>query len=203
MVFFCHGIINIASFHYAASGNDEKEGEFDISYIKKVYESIFDYDAEVITYACRAGISVEGNDFSGGEYAGQLESPAQKMADTWDVNVKAFEMRSLYASVYGTPEELAQVKKEQKIVEKYRTELARYNIGELTGNNRVPKPKKPDGYDEMERRVYEVHRRQANSIDGGGPIAPNGSWCFPTTASSPTGLRRGLLPYKPREWKVS
>lgn len=204
MVFFCHGIINIASFHYSADHeDDEKSGEFDISYIEKVHESIFDYDAEVITYACRAGISVDEHDFSGGKYAGQMESHAQKMADKWDVNVKAFEMRSLYEGVYGTKEELAQVEKERKIVEEYQTELARYKMGKLTGDNRAPKPKKPDGYDEMERRVNEVRERESNATDGGGPIAPNGSWCFPTTASTPTGLRRGLLPYKPSEWKMS
>lgn len=146
---------------------------------------------------------MDEHDFSGGKYAGQMESHAQKMADKWDVNVKAFEMRSLYVGVYGTKEELAQVEKERKIVEEYQTELARYKMGKLTGDNRAPKPKKPDGYDEMERRVNEVRERESNATDGGGPIAPNGSWCFPTTASTPTGLRRGLLPYKPSEWKMS
>ncbi|HHA1349775.1 TPA: hypothetical protein ACOEER_000807 [Enterobacter ludwigii] len=111
MVFFCHGIINIASFHY--SGDNEYAGEFSIGDIDDVYESVFDYDAEIITYACRAGISVDGNDLTGKD-AGQKQSPAQKIADTWDVKVNAFEMRSSYVGVYGTGKEIKEVSDYEK-----------------------------------------------------------------------------------------
>ncbi len=42
-----------------------------------VQEAVFDYDAVVTTYACRAGISVNGKDLTGMD-AGQENSPGTK-----------------------------------------------------------------------------------------------------------------------------
>ncbi|EEJ8591827.1 hypothetical protein YR33_004576 [Salmonella enterica subsp. enterica] len=199
MVFFCHGIIDFATFPY--QGDDVEAGLFGTDEIDKIYESIFDYDAEIITYACRAGISVDDIDLTG-KNAGQKQNPAQIMADTWDVKVSAFEMRSLYKDIYGTPEEIKKVARDNKTIEKYHTDLARYNYEKLLGNDNIQKPTKPDGYDEMIRQKNEIDEREENARNGGGPIAPNGSWCFPTTGESPRGLKQGLQSYKPLEWRI-
>ncbi len=87
----------------------KKTGEFKSRDVVDVQEAVFDYDAVVTTYACRAGISVNGKDLTGMD-AGQENSPAQKMADCWDVSVRAFEMRSDYSSIYGTKKKYVQQK---------------------------------------------------------------------------------------------
>ena len=86
MVILCHGIIDTASFDYHHENKGkEKTGEFKSRDVVDVQEAVFDYDAVVTTYACRAGISVDGKDLTGMD-AGQENSPAQKMADCWDVS---------------------------------------------------------------------------------------------------------------------
>lgn len=198
MVFFCHGIINIASFHYA--GDNEEAGEFSLEDIKAVYESIFDYDAKITTYACRAGISVDSNDLTGKD-AGQKQSPAQKMADTWDVKVSAFEMRSSYVGIYGTAKEIELANDYDKIIRDYKEQLSKYEESLAQGNKNTKPPQKPDGYDENVKRSIDIKERNANEDNNGGPITPNGSWRFPTTGSTPKGLQKGLQIYIPLEWK--
>lgn len=200
MIFFCHGIINIASFHYA--GNNEGAGEFSISDIEDVYESVFDYDAEITTYACRAGISVDGDDLTGKD-AGQKQSPAQKMADRWDMKVNAFEMRSSYIGVYGTGKEIELANDYDKTIRAYKENLSKYEESLAQGNKNVEPPQKPDDYDENVRRNIDIKERNSNEDNNGGPIAPNGSWRFPTTGNTPIGLRKGLQIYIPLEWKES
>ena len=197
MVFFCHGIINIASFHYA--GNNVEAGEFKVDDIKDVYESIFDYDAEVTTYACRAGISVDGSDLTGKD-AGQNNSPAQKMADRWDVKVNAFEMRSSYVGIYGTGKEIKLASDYSKIVKEYNDEMIKYEESLAQGDRSVRPPKKPDDYDENIRRYRDVTERTKNEKIGG-PVSPNGSWRFPKTGGTPLGLKKDLQLYTPLEWK--
>ena len=197
LVIFCHGIINIASFHYA--GENVKAGEFGLQDIERVHESIFDYDAEVITYACRAGISVDADDLTGKD-AGQKHSPAQKMADTWDVKVKAFEMRSSYVGIYGNDKEIEVAKIYSGIIKSYENEVQIYLQEKSKGNEDIKPPKKPDNYDENFKRYEDVKHRDLNDKIGG-PISPNGSWRFPTTGKTPLGLRAGLQTYCPVEWK--
>ncbi len=197
MVFFCHGIINIASFHYA--GDDENAGAFSTDDIDNVYESIFDYDAEITTYACRAGISVDGGDLTGKD-AGQKNSPAQKMADRWDVKVQAFEMRSSYVGVYGTKSEIEIAKKQRGVVDKYEYELFKYKESMAKGVKDTKLPKKPENYEENIKRYDDVREREINEDKGGGPIAPNGAWCYPTTGDTPKGLKKNLQLYKSLEW---
>lgn len=194
---FCHGVINIASFHYA--GDNIELGEFSINDIKDVYESIFDYDAEVTTYACRAGISVDGSDFSNKD-AGQKRSPAQKMADCWDIKVKAFEMRSSYVGVYGTTEEIKQASGYEKIIKKHQSEVDAYETEIAKGNKNAKPPVLPNGYDENVRRNIDLKER-TNNEKRGGPISPNGSWRYPASGETPSGLKKGLQPYQPVEWK--
>ncbi|MCC8367582.1 hypothetical protein J8V57_15120 [Xenorhabdus sp. PB61.4] len=198
MVLFCHGIINNASFHYA--GDNEGDGLFGPKEIKKVYESIFDFDAKIITYACRAGISVSGDDLTGKD-AGQDKSPAQQMANTWDVEVKAFEMRSLYDSVYGTGKEIKEAEEYESVIKKYQSDIEAYKKEKAKGNVHAKPPEKPKDYDVMKNRNTDVTVRESNKSKGNGPIAPNGSWHLPGTASDPLGLKRGLQNYKPVEWK--
>jgi len=197
MVFFCHGIINIASFHYA--GDNVEAGEFTTDDIKSVYESVFDYDAEITTYACRAGISVDGNDLTGKD-AGQKQSPAQKMADTWDVRVRAFEMRSSYVGVYGTGKEIKEINDYEEKIDKYEMEMKEYKNRKARGEKDIKMPVKPERYDVMLMRSMDIKERDANEKSGG-PISPNGTWRFPTTGDTPAGLKKGLQIYIPLEWK--
>ncbi|OKO98670.1 hypothetical protein [Xenorhabdus eapokensis] len=203
MVIFSHGIINYATFHY--EGEDVEEGLFGSEEIKKVYESIFDFDAKITTYACRAGISVDNGypgDFTGIPDAGQNKSPAQQMANLWDVEVKAFEKRSSYVGIYGTTQEIKEAKEYGKVIEKYEAERKVYNYELSKGNKNITPPEKPKDYDVMKKRNMDVKTRDLNEKDGGGPIAPNGFWRLPKTGNTPTGLKEDLQSYRPVEWKA-
>ncbi|PHM49280.1 hypothetical protein [Xenorhabdus miraniensis] len=199
MVFFCHGIINYATFHY--QGEDVEEGLFGPEEIKKVYESIFDFDAKITTYACRAGISESGGDFTGKD-AGQDKSPAQQMANTWDVEVKAFEKRSIYTIAYGTGKEIKDAENYGKVISKYLADIEVYKKEKAKGNKNSKPPEKPKDYDIMQNRNRDLKERGDNENNGGGPIAPNGSWHLPGTAKTPEGLKVGLQNYKPMEWNT-
>ncbi len=196
MVFFCHGVINYATFHYA--GDDVEAGLFGSDEIDKTYESVFDYDAEMITYACRAGISVDGDDLTGRE-AGQEKSPAQRMANAWDIKVRAFEKRSIYVGIYGTDKEIQLAKNYDEIVKKYENEFKYYMASKKQGDKNIKPPKKPDDYEENIKRNRDIKER-SNNEKHGGPISPNGSWRFPSTGRTLVGLKIGLQKYKPKEW---
>ncbi|MDC9596869.1 hypothetical protein [Xenorhabdus anantnagensis] len=199
MVFFCHGIIDYATFHY--QGENVEEGLFGSEEIKKVYESVFDFDAKITTYACRAGISKSGGDFTGKD-AGQDKSPAQLMANTWDVEVKAFEKRSIYTIVYGTGKEIKDAGSYGKVMSKYLADIEAYKKEKAKGNKNAKPPEKPKDYDIMQKRNRDLKERMDNENNGGGPIAPNGSWHLPGTAKTPEGLKVGLQNYKPIEWNT-
>ncbi|MDX8001120.1 hypothetical protein FE394_18495 [Xenorhabdus sp. Reich] len=201
MVFFCHGIINYATFHY--EGEDVEGGKFGPEEIEKVYESIFDFDTKITTYACRAGISVDNGypgDFTGIPDAGQDKSPAQRMANAWDVEVKAFEKRSSYIGIYGKDKEAKEAKEYSKIIEKYEADCKAYKYELSKGNENSTPPEKPKDYDIMKKRNEDVKIRDYNEDNDGGPIAPNGSWRLPGTGDTPKGLKKGLQDYKPIEW---
>ncbi|HFO9782293.1 TPA: hypothetical protein ACHK6T_004558, partial [Escherichia coli] len=201
LVILCHGVIKTASYHYHHEDKDiEKNGMFKHEDIAAVHESVFDYDAHVTTYACRAGISDGDKDFSGKDDAGQKDSPAQKMADNWDVMVKAFEMRSDYSLAYGTGKEIKEAQEYGSVVEKYKKDIDMYNKEKAKGNTEVSPPVKPEGYDEKSKRHADVTTRDKNEKSGGGPIAPNGAWHMPRTGDSPKGLKSGLQDYQPEEW---
>lgn len=197
MVIFCHGIINIATYHYA--GENVGAGEFSINDIEQVHESIFDYDAEIITYACRAGISVDSDDLTGKD-AGQKQSSAQKMANAWDVKVKAFEMRSSYVGTYGTDKEIQMARGYNETVARYEVEMLQYQIKVASGNKKIKMPQKPEYYEENIKRHEDILAREENATNGG-PIAPNGAWRLPTTGNTPVGLKKGLQSYQPMEWE--
>ncbi|HAN9481576.1 TPA: PAAR domain-containing protein [Escherichia coli] len=201
LVILCHGVIKTASYHYHHEDKDiEKNGMFKHEDIAAVHESVFDYDAHVTTYACRAGISDGDKDFSGKDDAGQKDSPAQKMADNWDVMVKAFEMSSDYSLAYGTGKEIKEAQEYGSVVEKYKKDIDMYNKEKAKGNTEVSPPVKPEGYDEKSKRHADVTTRDKNEKSGGGPIAPNGAWHMPRTGDSPKGLKSGLQDYQPEEW---
>ncbi|WP_434467836.1 hypothetical protein [Xenorhabdus bovienii] len=199
MVFFCHGIIDYATFHY--QGENIEEGLVGPEEIKKVYESVFDFDAKVTTYACRAGISESGGDFTGKD-AGQDKSPAQRMANTWDVEVKAFEKRSIYTIVYGTGKEIKDAGNYGEVMSNYLADMEVYKKEKAKGNKNAKSPEKPKDYDIMQKRNRDLKERSDNENNGGGPIAPNGSWHLPGTAKTPEGLKVGLQNYKPIEWNT-
>lgn len=198
LVIYCHGIFNHASFHY--KGDNESAGLFGLNDITRVEEPIFDYDTLITTYACRAGISVDGDDLTGKD-AGQINSQAQKMADTWDVKVKAFEMRSSYVGIYGTGTEINEARNYSQTIINYQRSLMFYEVEKASGNKDAKPPQKPANYDEMVQRYNDLMDREKNEKDGGGPIAPSGAWGFPGTGDTPKGLQRGLQDYQPREWQ--
>ncbi|NIL01762.1 hypothetical protein HB976_02145 [Yersinia mollaretii] len=163
-----------------------------------MHESIFDFDAEIVSYACRAGISVDSSDLTGKE-AGQKQSPAQKMANTWDVKVEAFEMRSSYVGIYGTGEEIRLATNYGSIIKEYENSIDNYEEEKAKGNKNIKPPKKPENYEENVKRSVDVKERAKNEKKGG-PIAPNGAWRFPKTGDTPVGLKKGLQSYQPVEW---
>ncbi|WP_275385917.1 hypothetical protein [Xenorhabdus bovienii] len=199
MVIFSHGIINYATFHY--EGEDVEEGLFGPEEIEKVYESIFDFDAKITTYACRAGISVGGDDLTGQD-AGQDKSPAQRMANAWDVKVKAFEKRSSYVGTYGTGQEIEEVKAYDKVISKYEAARSEYVDKVLKGDKNAKPPEKPKDYDVMKKRHEDVKVRDKNEKNDGGPIAPKGLWRLPKTGDEPKGLKESLQDYDPTEWNI-
>ncbi len=202
VVILCHGIIDTASFDYHHENKGkEKTGEFKSRDVVDVQEAVFDYDAVVTTYACRAGISVDGKDLTGMD-AGQENSPAQKMADCWDVSVRAFEMRSDYSSIYGTKKEIRAAENYEDVIEEYEESLSGYNKKKANGDVDITPPQKPENYDEMSKRYDDVTARDANAKRGAGPIAPNGAWRMPGTGDSPEGLKEGLQTYQPGEWTL-
>ncbi|CCP04493.1 hypothetical protein BN439_3470 [Erwinia amylovora Ea644] len=136
-----------------------------------------------------------------GRDAGQKDGPAQKMADTWDVKVNAFEMRSSYVGIYGTVEEIKLANDYGEIIKDYKNELSKYEELMAQGDKNAKSPHKPDDYDKNLRRYLAIKEREANEDNNGGPIDPNGSWSFPTTGNTPTGLKKGLQLYTPLEWK--
>ncbi|MDR0218919.1 MAG: hypothetical protein LBI71_08570 [Enterobacteriaceae bacterium] len=203
MVIFAHGIIDNVTFHY--QGDNVEGGLFGSKEIEKVHESIFDFDAKITTYACRAGISVDNGypgDFTEIPDAGQDKSPAQRMANAWDVEVQALERRSSYIGIYGSEKETKEAKEYSKVIEKYEAERRVYNNELSKGNKNIIPPEKPKDYDVMKKRNQDVTTRDLNEKDDGGPIAPNGSWRLPKTGDTPIGLKEGLQNYKSAEWKA-
>lgn len=200
LVIFAHGVINHTTFHY--QGENVDAGLFGHKEIEKIEECIFDYDACVTTYACRNGISVDkAVFFMSNGYAGAKESPAQKMADCWDVNVKAYEMRSSYAGIYGYNREVTAASNYGAVIERYENECNEYEARIANGESVSP-PQKPTNYDEMVLRHNDWETREENKDNGGGPIMPNGAWRDPSTGDSPIGLKTGLQDYKPQEWTI-
>ena len=199
LVIFCHGIFNHASFHY--QGKNVDEGLFGLADIPKVQELLFDYDALITTYACRAGISVDNSNLTG-KNAEQANSQAQKMADNWDVNVKAFEMRSSYVGAYGTASEIKTAQNYKLIMDDYKKQMNAYNTKIANGDKSAKPPLKPKDYDENVLRYYDLQDREKNGSGDDGPIAPNGAWRFHGTGDTPKGLKEGLQAYKPKEWET-
>ena len=213
LVFYCHGTLtsngNCLAFHYHSQSDNEGDGAFYQSHVKKIAEEIFDYDAEVISYACRNGISVDGKDLTGLD-AGQKKSIAQKMADCWDIKVQAYEMRSDYAGrTYGTgntgvakynpfadDKEVEEARDYGKVIKQYEKECKNYMQGERTSL-----PIKPKDYDMMVIRHKDVIDREKFDDKGDGPIMSHGAWHDPITGDSPKGLKSELQPYKPQEWE--
>ena len=57
LIFFSHGVIGKISLRY--EGDDVASGEFTKASIAQVNKSVFNYDDEVISYACRTGIGID------------------------------------------------------------------------------------------------------------------------------------------------
>ncbi|HHA1349776.1 TPA: hypothetical protein ACOEER_000808 [Enterobacter ludwigii] len=79
--------------------------------------------------------------------------------------------------------------------------MSEYKNKKANGEKNLKIPVKPEHYDEMLRRRKDIDERDANQSKSGGPIAPNGSWRYPTSGDTPVGLKKGLLLYRPKEWE--
>lgn len=190
LVFFSHGLVGFISLRY--EGTDENAGVFDKNSVNQVNKLIFDYDAEVISYACRTGIGVDASSFNNSTEGKPELSLAQYMADTWMVTVKAYEKRSSYAKTYGTKKEVDEAKKAEADINNYDDALDKYNSEKTT-----QKPTKPVNYDQNKERLKSIKIRDKNADKNDGPIMSLGAWHPPTSGDTPKGLKDGLQTYKP------
>ncbi len=189
LIFFSHGVIGKISLRY--EGDDVASGEFTKASIAQVNKSVFDYDAEVISYACRTGIGIDGESFDNSAEAQPEKSLAQDMANQWMIIVRAFESRSLYAKTYGIGSEIQEAKKAEGAIDDYEKKEKLYKAGKLK-----EKPKKPPNYDQLKEKIKSIKVRDHNSKEDGGPIMPLGAWHLPTSGATPTGLKHGLQIYR-------
>lgn len=189
LMVFSHGVVGRISLRYA--GDDVTSGEFTKTSVTQVNKSIFDYDAEVISYACRTGIGKDGESFKSSAEAQPEKSLAQDMANQWMVTVKAFERRSLYAKTYGTGTEIKEAQDSEAIIKEYDKKEKLYNDGKLKD-----KPQKPPNYDLLKERTKSIKTRDQNAKGDDGPIMPLGAWHLPTSGATPTGLKNGLQVYR-------
>ncbi|WP_434526723.1 hypothetical protein [Photorhabdus asymbiotica] len=199
---FSHGIILNIPFHFYAenifSGYNDPAGDFTLEKIMQIDEKIFDYDAIVTSYACRTGIAVDEDDFTNTD-PGYEHSLAQLMADTWEVEVRAFAMRSHYGKTYGTKTEINEAEKHRKEIMKYDEDYD-YYVNNKHLNPKLKEPTKPQNYEKYKQQIESIKARDEN-IDQGGPIDPHGAWHKPGTAESPKGLPKGLRTYLPKIWE--
>ncbi|ULJ59376.1 hypothetical protein [Wielerella bovis] len=49
-----------------------------------------------------------------------------------------------------------------------------------------------------QERMESIRDREFNEKNGGGPIMPKGAWHSPTSGQTPTGVREGLVEYRPK-----
>lgn len=192
LIFFSHGVIGKISLRY--EGDDVTSGEFTKESVTQVNKLVFDYDAEVISYACRTGIGKDGESFKNSTEAQPEKSLAQDMANQWMVVVKAFERRSLYAKTYGTGTEIQQAKNAEAVIDDYEKKEKLYKAGKLK-----ERPQKPPNYDQLSERLKSIKTRDHNTQEDGGPIMPLGAWHLPTSGATPDGLRHGLQIYRFKE----
>ncbi|GAA5630912.1 hypothetical protein Acal02_01527 [Acinetobacter calcoaceticus] len=188
LIFFSHGLVGRISLRY--EGDDVASGEFTKASVNQVNKLAFDYDAEVISYACRTGIGEDGNSFNNSVEAQPEKSLAQDMANQWMITVKAFERRSLYAKTYGTGTEIQKTKESKGILEEYKQKNDLYKQGKSKD-----KPQKPPNYDLLKERFDAIVTRDNNAQGDDGPIMPLGAWHLPTSGATPTGLKHGLQTY--------
>ncbi|MDQ9011336.1 hypothetical protein RFI36_16680 [Acinetobacter gerneri] len=191
LVFFSHGLVGFISLRY--EGTDENAGVFDKNSVNQVNKLIFDYDAEIVSYACRTGIGVDASSFNNSAEGKPELSLAQYIADTWMVTVKAYEKRSSYAKTYGTGSEIKEAEQAKTEIENYDNALKQYTAGKA-----LQKPNKPVNYDQNKERLNSIAERTKNSDKtSSGPIMPLGAWHPPTSGDTPKGLKDGLQTYKP------
>ncbi len=189
LIFFSHGLIGNISLRY--EGDDVASGEFTKASIDRVNKLAFDYDAEVISYACRTGIGQDGESFNNSAEAQPEKSLAQDMANQLMVAVRAYERRSLYAKTYGTNKEIAEAINAKSVIENYQKQEDLYKQGKIR-----EKPQKPPNYDLLIERYSSITIRDNNAEVDGGPIMPLGAWHLPTSGETPTGLKHGLQIYR-------
>lgn len=183
--------------------NDEEPGLLGKHNFTQILEQIFDYDAQVSSYACRTGISIEGTYFSAlGGAAGQDNSLAQKMADTWLVNINAFKRRSNYELTYGSDEEIDKVRNYGSVIDEYEKKKAQYKIDLKSGKN-VKEPEKPADYELWKRRMKEEKLRNENQsfwLDSGS-IMQYGAWHGVKAGDTPIGLKDSMQTYTPKDYR--
>lgn len=189
LVFFSHGIVGKISLRY--EGDEESSGEFSSATVEKIIKDIFHYDTQLISYACRTGIGVNGESFKNSAEAQPENSLAQYMANKWLIDIKAFERRSLYSKTYGTSTEIKEANDFNKIIKAYENQEKLFN-----GGNLKEKPQKPLNYDKLKKRLRSIEIRDQNAKNDNGPIMPLGAWHLPTSGATPSGLKNGLQVYR-------
>ncbi|MDR0183451.1 hypothetical protein [Lysobacter arvi] len=182
----------------------------------------FEWDATICSYACRTGLGSDiGNSLDEGEDPQYAQSLAQILADSADVEVRAFPRRSLYDQTFGTAEdrrvgaEVSRKKKQYEVdLRRHEASLAAYRrralalgkgpLDEIPGEPPPKPPGKPYTKEQEElalhvesRDMYERRRRDIElPLDAFGAVRPVRS------GMTPSGLPMGLMKFTPRAWKL-
>ena len=102
LVFYAHGL------HYGLELNYQKRPDemlLDSSSIKALSSDLFATNGRIYSYACRTGVSVDGEDFASLDNAKPENSLAQAMANHFNVKVHAFYTRTLFRECIRDPKD--------------------------------------------------------------------------------------------------
>ena len=134
----------------------------------------FDYDAVVTTYACRAGISVNGKDLTGMD-AGQENSPGTKDGGLLGRGVSERLKWSDYSSIYGTKKKYVQQKNYEDVIEEYEESLRNIIRKRRMVMSILRRPRNPKIMMRCQNAMMMSQREMLTLNGGAGPIAPNGA----------------------------
>jgi hypothetical protein len=98
---FCHGLPNKLSFNYASMPWSRMN--FSATELATIDAGVFVPGGCIYSYACRTGVSKDGEEFTDDDAASPDSSLAQKMADHFGVDVYAYLTRTFYGDCLVGP----------------------------------------------------------------------------------------------------
>ncbi|RQP52723.1 hypothetical protein DF159_29325 [Burkholderia ubonensis] len=212
---FSHGIVHSIEFGYDVG--ESWKICYGLNQARMLAPLAFDDDATIFSYACRTGLGHDiGEKLNPGEDPKYEESLAQIMADSGDVEVRAFPRRSNYDETYGTGEELSAAKKTLPKIDQYRREVEAYHrqmaayrkrtlvlgkgpMNEIPGEPPPKAPVRPYSERELQLAMHmEGRRKYEKDANIGLPLDPLGAVNPVRSGSTPEGLPMGLHTFRPR-----